>query len=108
MSGTIRTFGWLLILLATAALGWELYALAETGSFQLSSLGDLWHDLHPESLGSVQGKLEVYVTATLWNGVLAPVLLRDAVLVFALPGLLLASLPALVNAVNRRAEPEMA
>ena len=29
------------ILLASAALGWELYALAETGSFRLSSLGDL-------------------------------------------------------------------
>jgi hypothetical protein len=35
-------------------------------------------------------------------------LLRDAVLVFALPGLLLASLPRLVEAINRMGEPEMA
>jgi hypothetical protein len=108
MSGTMRTFGWLFILLASAALGWELYALAETGSFRLSSLGDLWNSLHPESLGSVQGRLEGHVSATLWDGVLAPLLLRDAVLVFALPGLLLASLPALYRALNRTAEPEMA
>jgi hypothetical protein len=108
MSSTVRTLGWLLILLATAALGWELYALAETGSFQLSSLGELWHDLHPKSLGAVQGTLEGHVSATLWDGLLAPLLLRDAVLVFALPGLLLASLPRLVEAINRMGEPEMA
>ncbi len=108
MSSTVRTLGWLLILLATAALGWELYALAETGNFQLSSLGELWHDLHPESLGVVQGTLEGHVSTTLWDGLLAPLLLRDAVLVFALPGLLLASLPGLVEAINRMGEPEMA
>lgn len=108
MSSTVRTLGWLLILLATAALGWELYALAETGSFRLSSLGDLWHDLHPQSFGTVQGTLEGHVSAALWNGLLAPLLLRDAVLVFAIPGVLLASLPRLVEAINRSGEPEMA
>jgi hypothetical protein len=108
MSSTVRTLGWLLILLATAALGWELYALAEIGSFQLSSLGELWHDLHPESLGAVQGAAEGHVSAALWDGLLAPLLLRDAVLVFALPGLLLVSLPPLVEAINRIGEPEMA
>jgi hypothetical protein len=108
MSSTVRTLGWLLILLATAALGWELYALAEIGSFQLSSLGELWHDLHPESLGIIQGAVEGHVSAALWDGLLAPLLLRDAALVFALPGLVLVSLPPLVEAINRIGEPEMA
>ncbi len=108
MSGTVQTLGWLLILVASAALGWELYALAETGSFQLSSLGQLWHDLHPESLGAVQSTVEGHVSATLWDGLLAPLLLRDAVLVFALPGLVLVSLPRVVDAINRMGEPEMA
>ena len=107
MSGTLRTLGWLLILLATALLGSELFTLADTGEFQLSSLGDVWHGLHPESLRVVQASVEGHVSVKLWDDLLAPLLPYKAVLVFALPGLFLASLPTLVELVNRTVEPDL-
>jgi hypothetical protein len=108
MSSTVRTLGWLLILLATAVLTSELFTLAETGRFELSSLGDVWRGLHPESLRVVQATVEGQVSVALWDRLLAPLLPYKAVLVFALPGFLLASLPALIELVNRMGEHELA
>lgn len=108
MTGTVRTLGWLLILLATAVLGSELFTLAETGRFELSSLGDVWRGLHPESLLAVQATVEGHVSVALWDRLLVPLLPYKAVFVFALPGLVLASLPALIEIVNRMGEPELA
>jgi hypothetical protein len=108
MSSTVRTLGWLLILLAAAVLGSELFTLADTGRFELSSLGDVWRGLHPESLRVVQTTVEGHVSVTLWDRLLAPLLPYKAVLVFALPGFLLASLPALIEIVNRTGQPELA
>ena len=107
MSSTVRTLGWLLILLATAVLGSDLFALAETGRFELSSLGDVWRGLHSGSLRVVQATVEGHVSVALWDRLLAPLLPYKAVLVFALPGLVLASLPALIELVNRMGEPEV-
>jgi len=107
MSGMLRTFGWLLIILAMAVLGSELFTLADTGEFQLSSLGDVWRSFHPESLRVVQTSVEGHVSASLWDDLLAPLLPYKAVLVFALPGIVLALLPTLVELVNRTVEPDL-
>lgn len=107
MSGTVRTLGWLLILLASAVLGSELFTLADTGRFELSSLGDVWRSFHPESLRVVQTSVEGHVSVALWEDLLAPLLPYKAVLVFALPGIVLASLPALIELVNRTGEPDL-
>ena len=79
----------------------------ETGEFQLSSLGELWHGVHPESLRVVQTSVEGHVLVMLWDDLLAPLLPYKAVLVFALPGLFLASLPRLIELVNRTVEPDL-
>jgi hypothetical protein len=107
MSGTVRTLGWLLILLATAVLGSELFTLADTGRFELSSLGEVWNGFHPESLRVVQTSVEGHVSVALWNDLLAPLLPYKAVLVFALPGVVLAALPSLIELVNRTGEPDL-
>ena len=108
MSSTVRTLGWLLILMAMAVLGSDLFTLAETGRVELSSLGDLWRDLHPDSIRVVQTTVEGHVSVALWDRLLAPLLPYKAVLVFALPGLLLASLPALIGLVKRMGEADLA
>ncbi len=107
MLGTLRSLGWLLLLLATAVLGSELFTLADTGELQLSSLGELWHGIHPESLRVVQSSVEGHVLVMLWDDLLAPLLPYKAVLVFALPGVFLASLPRLIELVNRTVEPDL-
>ena len=93
MSFALRTTGVLFVILAAAAMCWELYILADTGHFQLSSWGELWFRLHAPSLNLYQAGVERHVSAVLWDRVLAPLLLWPAVLVFLIPGVLLIWLP---------------
>jgi hypothetical protein len=102
MSLAVRGLGWLLLLAAFAIMGRELYLLADTGKMKLLSWGDFWYSLHPASLNLYQAVVERYVSPTLWDKVLAPMLLWDAFTVFAVPGAALVALPRLVRIVMRR------
>ena len=101
MMRLLQLFGLLLLLPAFGALVWDLLGLFDTGSFTLSVWGDLWYMLHPGSLNLYQAVVERYVSVTLWDETLAPLLLLPTVMVFGLPGLLLAGGPALLNNVKR-------
>ncbi len=108
MLRTLCYFGWFLMFLACCALGWELAILADTRSFKLSSLGELWHSLHPSSLGLYQAIVEQHISGALWDKVLAPVLVYEAVFVFAISGLVLALLPWMAEQLKRDGQPELA
>ena len=105
MLAVFRVLGWILLLPATGVVGWELTMFAETGHFQLYSLGELWSEVHPNSLTAFKGVLERHVSASLWDKGVAPLLLREAVLVVTLPGFILVALPWLVDQIDRATEP---
>ena len=108
MLSVLRLLGWLLLLPAGCVIGWELAILAETGTFRLYTLGELWFELHPASLSAYRGMVEQHVSSMLWDKILAPMLLRQAVVVFALPGLALTTIPWLVDQLRHAGEPSMA
>ena len=93
MSFALRALGVVFVVLAAAALCWELYILADTGNFRLTSWGELWFRLHAPSLNLYQAGVERHISPTLWDQVLAPLLLLPAILVFLIPGVLLIWLP---------------
>jgi len=102
MSLMVRFVGWTLLCLSLAILGRELYQLADTGKLVLSSWGELWFSLHPSSLNLYQAVVERYISTELWDQVLAPMLLWDAFMVFAVPGVVLAALPRVIQIFTRR------
>lgn len=106
MMRLLQFFGLLLLLPALGALAWDLFGLFDTGSFTLSVWGDLWYKLHPGSLNLYQAVVERYLSVTLWDETLAPLLLLPAVIVFGLPGLLLLTVPALVKSAVQAREAE--
>jgi hypothetical protein len=105
MFALFRTLGWILLLPAAIVAGLELSILAETTQLRLYSLGELWYEMHPRSLTALRMVLEQHVSATLWDKVMAPMLLRQAILVFALPGLILAIVPWLIDQLRHGADP---
>ena len=97
MMASARTSGFMLIFLALAALSWDVMPLLQGGAFELSTWGDLWYGIHPDSLHSYKVVVEQYISADLWDKVLAPMLLFKAVFVFAFPAATMAILPFMGN-----------
>lgn len=104
MLAIFRVLGWILLLPATGVVGWELTMFAETGQLQFHSLGGLWSEVHPHSLLAFKNVLEQHVAASLWDEAVAPLLLREAMLVVTLPGFVLVALPWLVDQIKRATE----
>lgn len=98
----LQLIGLLFLLPAFGALVWDFIGLLDTGSFSLSVWGDLWYMLHAPSLNLYQAVVERYVSVTIWDETLAPLLLLPVVLVFGVPGAVLAGGPALVGSMKRR------
>lgn len=90
-----RAVGWLLVLAALAMAGRDVFAWLDTGVWDSKLLGELWHEVHSESLQLVQPAIERHVSPVLWNDVVFPILLAPAWLVFAVPGILLLVLSGL-------------
>lgn len=85
--------GLLLLLVAAAALARDLWLwLAGDEGFRLHALGNLWAALDRESLLLLQPAVERHLAVWLWEGIVFPLLQAPAVVVFAIPGLLLARL----------------
>lgn len=89
---TCRIVGWVLLLLACAALGWDLAVWAREGSFEPMSGGDLWASIHRPGLNLVQAVIQRYILPDLWDYVVLPILLTPLWQVLALPGLVIALL----------------
>lgn len=84
-----RFLGFILMMLAVAALVHDATAPARGEPFHLSALGYLWHALSPGSLGLTQTLVQHDLTPSLWDRGVATVLLWPAELVLGAPGLLL-------------------
>jgi hypothetical protein len=84
-----RLLGWLLLLAALAVLGRDLIAWHATGHFVPIATGQLWYDLDRGSLNLAQAAIQRHVATWLWNPVVTTILSFWAVLVLAVPGLLL-------------------
>lgn len=84
-----RFLGWFLVVIAVIALGRDLVALIAGESFRLAPLGEVWFKLHAGSLNMLQAGVERRLAPEIWDSVLAPVLQWPAVLIFAVPGILL-------------------
>lgn len=100
-----RVIGWLLALAAILVLLRDLFAWYMTGSFDPIALGRLWFDLSPNTLELAQPAIQRHIAAWLWEPVIVTILRLPALVVFAVPGILLlwsCGLTAAARARRRR------
>lgn len=84
-----RAIGWLLVLAALAAVGRDGFAWLDTGVWNSVPFGQVWFDLHKDSLLLVQPALERHVAPFLWDPVMTTILEAPAWVVFLVPGVIL-------------------
>lgn len=90
-----RAVGWLLILAALAAAVRDGFAWLDTGQWSSVPFGQVWFDLHKDSLLLLQPALERHVSPFLWDPVMTTILEAPAWVVFGLPGIVLLVLGSL-------------
>ncbi len=81
-----RLLGWILIVLALAVLAWDAWLLVGDRMFASETAGAFWFRMSPEGPNTWQAIIQRYVSPSLWDNVVVPVLLWPAPL-----GLLLLS-----------------
>jgi hypothetical protein len=86
----LRVIGWLLIVAALLALGWDLFFWIHDGQFGFRAAGAAWYRVSPGSMNRIQALIENHIWKTLWNPVIETVLRLPLWLVLGIPGLLLA------------------
>lgn len=91
----IRAVAWLLILAAVAVTVRDGLAWLDTGAWESVPFGQVWFDLHKDSLLLIQPALERHVSPFLWDPVMTSILVAPAWLVFVLPGVVLLALGGL-------------
>jgi hypothetical protein len=84
-----RVIGWLLLIAASITLVGDVMAWSQTGTWRLSASGELWSKLDHNSLNFVQQMIQRYGSPKLWDPVIQTILQFYALLVLAIPGLLL-------------------
>ena len=85
-----RFLGWLLLALALVMLVRDMLAWAQGGPLTFITVGELWNNVSPSTLQVAQPAIQRHIAAWLWEPVIVSILLRPAVLVFGVPGLVLA------------------
>ncbi len=86
----LRVIGWLLIVAALLALGWDIFFWIHDGHFGFQPAGAAWYRVSPGSMNLIQALIENHIWKTLWNPVIETVLRLPLWLVLGIPGLLLA------------------
>ncbi len=88
-----RLLGWLLLFCALVLLGWDAVAALDSGTWSLAVLGQRWFEidqaLGSATLNTLQAGIERSISVDLWDNVFAPALQWPAVIVFAVPGIVL-------------------
>jgi len=84
-----RAIGWLLLLAALAAAGFEAWLAVDAGGWRPVAAGEIWFKLHAPSLNAAQAGIQRHVAPFLWDPVIATVLLAPGWLVPGLPAALL-------------------
>ncbi len=83
----LRVLGLFLILLAATALFFDYWA-ADDG-FRLRAVGEIWFQVHPNSLQLLQPALERHVAVWLWDPVMLTLLTWPLAPVLAVSGFVL-------------------
>lgn len=92
-----RIIGLLLVLAGATAFVFDLLEASGFEAVEMSAAGELWYRLHPGSLELSQAVIERYLWPPLWNPGIVTILLWPAPLVFAIPGLAILGLVALMG-----------
>ncbi len=104
IAGCLSAWGLVAVSLAVAA--WEVLAPNAAAGIGLRPAGELWYRLDAGSLNLVQAVVERYIWPPLWDPAIAGLLQLPALLVFALPAVVLAAWchrrPRRRGALNRR------
>ncbi len=87
-----RVIGWILVLAALAAFAYEVVGAFGPGGYALRAGGELWYQIHSNSLVGFQALIEKQLAPWLWSAILQPILLAPAWAALGVPGLLLALL----------------
>ncbi len=101
LPGLLWTLALLFLVIAAGLLGLAAFDGPEGEGLRFAALGELWFRYSRGSLNLVQAVTERYVAVFLWDRVIFPVLQQPAVLVFALPGVLLGLLAWLLGRRRR-------
>ncbi|HET6520965.1 MAG TPA: hypothetical protein VFG47_14265 [Geminicoccaceae bacterium] len=81
--------GWLLIALALAALGYELWLSTEAGAYRMVAAGELWYRLDSGSLNLSQAVIQRYVHPWVWEPAIVTLLRWPAWSLLGAPGVVL-------------------
>jgi len=84
-----RVLGWLLIAVALVVLTVDVVTWLQTGTWRLSALGEIWAELHRNSLLLAEPAIDRHVWPGLWQSVVVPFLLLPAAPMIAVVGLVL-------------------
>ncbi|MBO6825535.1 MAG: hypothetical protein JJ879_04990 [Sneathiella sp.] len=84
-----RIIGWILFIIGLGLVGAELLASLQAGEWAPLFLGQLWFDLHSESLNLVQAVTQRYLLPFLWDPMITTLLLAPAWVTFLIPGIIL-------------------
>ena len=87
----LRVIGWLLLVAALLALGWDIFLSIHDASLHMTPALAVWHRLSPGSLNLAQSAIE-HIAKSAWDPTVLAVLRQATWLVLGIPGLLLAIL----------------
>jgi hypothetical protein len=85
----VRTFGLILIFIATVVGVLDLIGSYNGGDFTLTDVGSLWHSTHPDSLQLLQPAIARHISPFLWDPIMVTILLWPVTLALGLPGLII-------------------
>jgi len=86
----LRVIGWLLIVAALFALGWDIFLWIHDGHFALTPAGKLWYQLSSRSFNFAERVIADHIWKPLWFSGVMTVLSLPTLLVAGVPGVLLA------------------
>ncbi len=84
-----RVLGWLLIVLAVAAAGYEGISSIDAGAYDELAFGELWAKIDIASLNLVQAVVQRHIWPWLWDAVILNLLLLPAWAVLSVPGIIM-------------------
>ncbi|HTS91177.1 MAG TPA: hypothetical protein VMG55_04180 [Stellaceae bacterium] len=84
-----RILGWLVLILAIAAEGADLFGFWDTGAYRAHALGEIWNWIDTTSLQLAEAGVSRHISPWLWNSVIIEVLQWPAALTLAALGLVL-------------------
>jgi hypothetical protein len=98
----IRVIGWLLVAVGVFLVAREAWEWRMTGHWVVVPTGQLWFDLHKDSLLLLQPAIERYIWPPLWDPVITTVLEWPVWAVVGGLGLILLAIGHLAGARRRR------